>query len=218
MVLTELNVLLKSTDARVQQWTAAQRLYQYQLQSLDAQVLSLNQDGDTLAAAEKVLADTINHCSAETKNNIEAFLSLSLQQIFQNPLLKVELSQEVKRDRIETKILLHKGEIVGPPDKISGGGVQNVLGFLLRFLALRRMNLKPILILDEAFRNVSVNHLDTLCSFLKHLTKDHGLDILLVTHEPAFLRIADRIYQVSNTDEKGLVIINQESRLQEIPA
>jgi ABC-type thiamine transport system ATPase subunit len=176
------------------------------------QLVTLGSDVVNLAAAEKVLADTIAHCSAQTKANIEAFISLSLQQIFGDPALKVELLQEVKRDRVETRIIINDGDGTGPPAKVAGGGVQNVLGFLLRFLALRRMNLKPVLILDEAFRNVSANHLDTLCSFLKHLTEDHGLDILLVSHEPAFMRIADIFYEVNKSSSHGLVITSQSTK------
>ena len=204
----ELKDILRTTGERCLLWGSAQRLYTSQLQLLDAKVETLSQDSINLVAAEKVLSDTINHCSAETKNNIEAFLSLSLQQIFNNPDISIELSQEVKRDRIETQILLHDGLIIGPPSKIAGGGVQNVLGFLLRFLALRRMKLKPILILDEAFRNVSANHLESLCSFLQHLTQDHGLDILLVTHEPAFMKIANSVYEVSKIPSQGLKVIS----------
>jgi len=205
----ELNVseLIKLTGAKSAQWVSAHKIYQHQLDTLDEQISLLTQESATLASAEKVLSDIIAHCSAETKNNIEAFLSLSLQQIFNNPDIFIELLQEVKRDRVETQIILHEGDIVGPPAKISGGGVQNVLGFLLRFLALRRMHLKPLLILDEAFRNVSVNHLDALCSFLKHLTEDHNLSILLVTHEPSFMRIANSVYEVTKTASEGLRIL-----------
>jgi DNA repair exonuclease SbcCD ATPase subunit len=201
--------LLKKTQTQAIKWSSATALYKYQMEEADRQIVTMGADAVNLAAAEKVLMDTVSHCSAQTKANIEAFLSLSLQQIFKNPEIKIELLQEVKRDRVETRIVLHEGDVVGPPAKISGGGVQNVLGFLLRFLALRRMNLKPILILDEAFRNVSADHLDTLCSFLKHLTEDHGLDILLVTHEAAFMRIADNFYEVSKTASHGLAIVSQ---------
>lgn len=205
---TELKELIQKNAVKTLQWVSAQRLYQFQLQSLDDQVRTQTSEYTNLSLAEKVLADTIAHCSAETKNNIEAFLSLSLQKIFQNDEIRIELLQEVKRDRIETQVILHEGEISGPPSKIAGGGVQNVIGFLLRFLVLRRLSLKPILILDEAFRNVSANHLDALCSFLKHLTQDHGLSILLVTHEPAFMKIADAVYEVAKTPSQGLKIIN----------
>lgn len=207
MELVQVKELLDRTSGKAIQWSSAQRLYQHQLQSIDTQIVSHIDETTTLSAAEKVLSDTIAHCSAETKNNIEAFLSLSLQQIFQNPAIMIELLQEVKRDRVETQIMLHEGDIVGPPAKIAGGGVQNVLGFLLRFLALRRLKLKPILVLDEAFRNVSANHLETLCSFIQHLTTDHNLDILLVTHEPLFSRVANSIYEVAKTESQGLKIM-----------
>ncbi len=209
MNLSEIKELLGDTSIKTIKWTSTRSLYQHQLDTIEHRIIELGSDVENYNAAEKVLGDTIAHCSAQTKTNIEAFLSLSLQQIFDNTGLRIELLQEIKRDRVETKVILHEGEISGPPAKIAGGGVQNVLGFLLRFLALRRMNLKPVLILDEAFRNVSANHLDTLCSFIKHLTEEHGLDILLVTHEPAFMRIADLFYEVRKTASHGLTIVSQ---------
>lgn len=207
MDLSAIKELLKATDIKATQWATAQRFYAHQLKALSDQTVILTQEALNLAQAEKVLADTIAHCSAETKNNIEAFLSLSLQQIFNNPDITIELLQEVKRDRIETQIILHDSEGSGPPNRVSGGGIQNVLGFLLRFLALRRMKMKPLLILDEAFSNVSAQYIPTLCSFLQHLTHEHGLDIMLFTHNANFFKASDIAYVLEK--QRGSLIISQ---------
>ena len=204
--MLDLQDLIRSNSQKTLRWSAAAHFYTQQLQTMDSTISALGVEALNLSAAEKVFSDTIAFCSAETKASIEAFLSLSLQQIFDNPDVKIELLQEGKRDRVETKVILHEGSISGPPSRVAGGGMQNVIGFLIRFLALRRMNLQPIMVLDEAFRNVSANHLDRLCSFLLHLTKDHSLNILLVTHEPKFMTIANAVYEVRKTSE-GLKVL-----------
>lgn len=212
--MTELHDVLNYTAQGSYKWSAARNFYQQQLQAIDNQISGMGTEALNLAAAEKVLADTITHCSAETKASIEAFLSLSLQQIFGGSI-SIELLQEVKRDRVETKIVLHGEEAgekySGPPDEVSGGGIQNVISFLLRFLALRRMKLQPIMILDEAFRNVSVDHLPKVCSFLQHLTKEHSLDILAITHDPNLINSANRAYSLAKTNGELTIVSVQEA-------
>lgn len=200
---------LSETAAKTLVWTATRKQFQGRWQNLQTEIQHVTEESQTTATAQKVLEDLLQQCSGEAKVNLEKFLSFAMQKIFNKASLAIEIHQETKRDRTETKILLREGKIVGPPSKVAGGGYQNVIGFLLRFLALKKLNCQQILILDEAFRNVSTGHLDTLNSFLKHLAADHKIDILLVTHEEKFESSADRLYAVAKVDDV-LTITHQE--------
>ncbi len=77
-----------------------------------------------------------------------------------------------------------------------GGGLAAVVGFLLRLviLLLSRQRQDTVVFLDESFAHVSAEYLPRLIEFLKELVTKTGVQIILVTHEPAFAEIATNVY------------------------
>lgn len=189
-------------------WGQTRNIFVQQKDQLFAKLNGLEQERVTYQRAEAVLNDLLEHFSTESLRAVEEFLSVALKTIFPDQNITVKLLQEIKRDKIETRLIVDDGEGSGPPNRIAGGGPQNVIGFLIRFLIIQRYKLRPVMILDEAFRNVSEEYLENLCQFLKFLTDEYKMDILLVTHEPKFQKIAHKVYAVDKVDaHQGLKIV-----------
>lgn len=76
-----------------------------------------------------------------------------------------------------------------------GGGVAAIVGFLIQaVLVLLTPNLRPIIFLDESFRNVSEEYQAPLGEFIKELCERTGLQVVLVTHQPTIAEYADSHY------------------------
>lgn len=77
-----------------------------------------------------------------------------------------------------------------------GGGLAAVVGFLLRLviLLLSKHRQDTVIFLDETFAHVSAEYLPRLIEFLKELVTKTGVQIILVTHEPAFTEAATTGY------------------------
>ena len=78
-----------------------------------------------------------------------------------------------------------------------GGGLVNVASFLLRVLLLlsARPPLARLLVLDEAFANVSAEYLSAVVALLRRICDDGGFQLLLVTHRPELADAADVAYR-----------------------
>lgn len=83
-----------------------------------------------------------------------------------------------------------------------GGGLAATVGFLLRvvILLLNRQRGDTIVFLDETFAHVSAEYLPRLVEFLKELAAKTGIQIIMVTHEDAFLEAADTAYRFELTN------------------
>ena len=76
-----------------------------------------------------------------------------------------------------------------------------VAGFLIQaVLVLLTPNLRPVLFLDEAFAQVSADYEERLAEFISELVHKSPLQVLLVTHSPAYTQSADRMYRFSQVN------------------
>ena len=83
-------------------------------------------------------------------------------------------------------------------DSCVAGGILVVVGFLIQVFYVANLDLAKILFLDEALSNISTQYLPNFFSFVKELSVQIGLTVVLITHDTRFLEYADRIYKVAN--------------------
>jgi ABC-type thiamine transport system ATPase subunit len=77
-----------------------------------------------------------------------------------------------------------------------GGAVTTVQSVLLRIIVLLKRGLRPILIMDESLPAFDSTYVDNMGLFLKTICARLGIDILLVSHNPAMVEAADRAYRI----------------------
>lgn len=80
-----------------------------------------------------------------------------------------------------------------------GGGVADVVSFAVRVavLARYRPKLRRVLVADEPFKHVSAGYLPAVASMLRELSRNAGVQIIVVSHEPEIASAADRVYDVT---------------------
>ena len=142
-----------------------------------------------------VLDKAIQVISANGLGKVESIVSDGLNLVFDQDLqLVLERKEGAKGDSY--RLMVKQGDVVGPPMDTMGGGVVNVISFLLRVIMIQRFKLSKMIVLDESFSNVSEAHIPAVSEMLKSLCDDHGYTILLVTHQSKFTAYADRVYRV----------------------
>lgn len=118
-------------------------------------------------------------------NQIAGIVSLGLKTVFSEPY-NFKINFEKKRGRTEAQLIFERDGMELDPISAAGGGVIDVAAFTLRVacLSLSKPALRPILILDEPFKNVSKTkgYLDQIPLLLEKLAEEMGLQIIMVTH------------------------------------
>ncbi len=135
--------------------------------------------------ARVLIQDVAQAIQQKAHHQIAAVVSRGLQAIFDEPYI-FQINFEKKRGRTEAQLVFKRDEIEFDPITASGGGVIDIAAFTLRVacLALSRPAVRPVLILDEPFKNVSKanGYLDKIPEFLEGLSQDMGIQIIMVTH------------------------------------
>jgi hypothetical protein len=164
-----------------------------------AEIGRLTVRADYLDQISGLLNTYADQRQADVHTQVESVVSQGLRQVFGEDLALRLVTRAVGR-RTETDFVLVSGTgdavLETPILDARGGGVAAVAGFLINaVLVLLTPGMRPLLVLDEAFAQVSAEYEEPLADFIAELCARSGLQVVLVTHSPAYSGAADRQYR-----------------------
>ncbi len=190
--------------------------YEGQLQALLREIDAANerlatakQDSEELAQVLGVLQGLEAAWKKAFESALADIVSRGLSLVFGEPM-KVEIISEISRSASAVEFRLTTGDgneelstaIIGA----RGGSVVEVVSFLFRVLLVlsSRPPLRKIIVIDESFRMVADENIPALAQMIRHLVDRLGIQIVLVTHMPAFADAADVVYEVTSKTKRGI--------------
>lgn len=152
-----------------------------------------------------VLDRLIQAVAAQGVSRIETMVTRGLHLVF-GPDLSFQVEKKVGARGTQYNLQVVHGEVAGNPMTMMGGGVVNVVAFLLRIIMLKRFKLAKFLALDESFNNVSAEYLPKVSEMLRSLADDQGFKILAVTHQEILTDSATKAYLASVKRGKPVLV------------
>jgi len=164
---------------------------------------------------ENETARLLQLTSMETWNTaktlIEELVTRALRAIFIDRDYKFSIRHEIKRGVSAVDFaVIDNGMELNLADEV-GGGIVDVVSLVLRisFLVLYRPKMRQFLVLDEPTAHVGATYQGNVGKFLKQLTNEMGIQILLTTHSAELAAGADQVFNATNSD--GLCTIAEET-------
>lgn len=176
-------------------------------------------DKDTaLLAQEKELSEKVSSALAvaqivaeQTQTKLEFHISnlvsMALAAVWDNPYT-FQLRFTKRRDKTECDLVFIKNgketdDVLGS----AGGGVGDVASFALRLAVWSLNRSRNVQILDEPFKYVSLDLQERCSAMLKKLSKELGIQIIMVSHLPNLIGSADKVFSVELKD--GISIVKE---------
>lgn len=166
-------------------------------------------DGEYLEACEARahLQLVAKKTQQELEYHISDMVTKALAATFDDPYtFNVEFV--LRRDKTEAdRIWSLNGEQYQP----NGGGVRDVSAFALR-LSMWKLQGKgtPVLILDEPGKHCDKNLLVRFSALFAQVSKQLGIQIIMVSHAKELITSADRAFEVTKVDGVSQVTIQKE--------
>lgn len=87
-----------------------------------------------------------------------------------------------------------------------GGSLVEVVSFLLRVVVTLayQPKLRRVIVLDEAFKAVSEEFKPNLAALLRDIVDESGIQLIFVTHDPAYMEVADTVYEIEKKTPDAL--------------
>jgi DNA repair exonuclease SbcCD ATPase subunit len=161
----------------------------------EADIARLEERAGLYAKVAALLTTIGEERQESARKMFEDLATLALRDIFGEELsfrlLPGESGGQVTLEPVIRSV--HDGEVLETAVlDARGGGMVQVVAFVLRLvMVLLTPGVAKVLFLDETFRFVSESFTDRLGEFLRKVTDRQGMQITMITHDPAFAQYAD---------------------------
>jgi DNA repair exonuclease SbcCD ATPase subunit len=192
-------------------------------QLAEAAVARLLEETERCERTAKLFTTIGEQRQESAQHQFEEWVTRGLQAIFDEDL-SFRLVQSVRGNNAQVDFLLRSVYDV-PPDperqtygpvmvetpvmEARGGGMAVVVAFILRLvMLLQTPGARRVLFLDESFAHVSSGYEPRVAEFLKMVSENAGVQIVMITHSDAFSDLADVRYRLEL--EGGVTVVRQE--------
>jgi hypothetical protein len=186
--------------AKVERATALRQAARARKAAVEKDIKTLGDEAELLVLVSSLFRTLIDAEVTTSVQVVERLMTEGLQAVFPDQDLAVRAVVETKRGKISVELLTVQTQgdtvIEGLSSDAFGGAVSTVESVLLRILVMQRRGIRPLLLLDESLPAFDANYVINMGNFLSLLCERLGLDVLLVTHNPALVEAADRAYRV----------------------
>ena len=174
---------------------------------------------DTYTKGSLLFREASVNCQKQTNEKISNIITKLYQFVFENND-KVTITTDIKRNVPVASILIESEKdgtvITLDPVEEDGGGKLDIisLGLRLAGLLLFTPELNRVLILDEPLKNLSTeetsakSYRQRTAEFLKMVCKEYNIQIIMTTHDKAFVDVADKKFVVELGDDNYATIGN----------
>lgn len=136
---------------------------------------------------------------------VESLLTEGLKVVFDDQDLSVRADVDVQRGKVSVDFVTIQRQSDGTVTEglsreAFGGAVTTVQSVLLRLIVTLRRGLRPVVFLDETLPAFDGNYVHNMGTFLRTLCDRLGIDILLVSHNPAMVEAADHAYRIHKVE------------------
>lgn len=171
------------------------------LENLAAQQTAVRTRADLLKMALGIVQQLVDTVSAANIKRVEELVNSALKTIFFDLDLKFRIISEIKRNTVQNRIAIYHNDVEGNVNSF-GGGVLAVVALVLKVLFNLFAKRYPLIVLDESLSFLSEKYIANASKFLKELSREFHMPVLLVTHQPLFTDAADLIYEVAPTSAR----------------
>lgn len=147
--------------------------------------------------ARKLITIAAQDTQQNLNNYISKIVNLALNSVFIDPpVFSMQFIE--RRNKTECDILLNGDS--NTTESFAGGEL-DIVAFALRCAFLSMQTTRKVLILDETFKNLSVDYHEKCSNMIKTLSEKLDVQIILVSHIPGLIKAADKVFKLRRHNE-----------------
>ena len=168
------------------------------IQTTETELAKITNEKELIERANLALKQVRPLLSGSSIKDCEQLANSAISSIF-------GFDYTVEYDLESNRFVLNKGEYSTDLSEAEGGGIITVISFVFLIYLIVKLNKRRLIILDEAFTQISDAYFDKFIEFVNQLCTDLGFDILLVSHDARItVDSVQHAYLISNGESKKI--------------
>ena len=180
---------MKIYRKQINQLIQERNYYARQITEEETSLIEVSERITDVQTAQKLCQSVAETVQANAHKQIASVVTRCLEAIFGEDAYTFKIIFEQKRGKTEARLVFVRGDLEVDPLSAAGGGVVDVAAFALRLacLVLSRPKKRLFLCADEPFKMLSGDYSDKIRELLLTLSKELGLQLLMVTHNKSLV-------------------------------
>lgn len=194
---------------RLQELRGSKKQLEKQITEKDVQIAANKTKAEHIVKARWLLVEAAKATQGSVKEYLETMTTRLMQAAYDRPL-QFLVDYETKRNRSNCFLRVQDGdsEPTTPKDD-DGGGMVEIISTALRLemWSLQQPRSRNTIFLDEPLKNLG-RKIGLVSQMLRKIAVDLGLQLVIITHDPEVLQIADRSWVVEHNGKYSVVVQN----------
>lgn len=165
----------------------------------------LNAEKETLkrlVESEEYYKKAVDLIYEQSVGELNTTMNAALSYVFYDRNFKLNIELSDKRGK-SLVFNAYNGDALSSLKAGMGMGINCAISAILHLYFLNCKG-KKVLMLDEAYSNISVDYVDQFYDFFYKMVHKLGFRVILITHDPRFLKYGDKTYTINCGEVKCL--------------
>jgi ABC-type iron transport system FetAB ATPase subunit len=172
-------------------------LLRSQIQTEEAEIARLRYQADLQQKCAEVFKTWLEDSLRKNVDSMSQLVTTGLRHVVYDQNLTFRIRQEMKHNRLSMRFTVENEDdhVEADPMTNFGGGAVLVISLILRLAVMARMKMGNLIILDESMSALANHYVPSAGAFMRQLSEEMGVNILMVTHNEEFLNHAHTAYE-----------------------
>ena len=136
-----------------------------------------------------------------TRTFIESLVNDGIEYVIGDNSVSISIESSIKNNKVQYTInnIDNKNKIEGGIESF-GGGILAIISFIFRIVIMHISKMFPLIVIDENLTFVSHHYQERLSQFIKHISSQFNINVLMISHSPKLNTYADKIYEMKKVN------------------
>ena len=152
-------------------------------EKIQQDIRNINDENKILLELKEFLLTVSANYRDQLCNLFTSLVTEALSSIFERDIkFQINLYSYRKEPAIDISVIENNLEV--DPQKSCGGGLNDIISFVIKIIFIHLKKSSKIIILDEPLKFLSRDYIEQSSNFIRDISKRMNIQIILVSHKP----------------------------------
>ena len=164
----------------------------------------INKETDSLLELKDFLMSVSANYRDQLCNLFTSLVTEALTSIFEKDIrFNIKLYSYRNEPAIDVSVIENNLEV--DPQKSCGGGLNDIISFVIKIIFIYLKKSSRIIILDEPLKFLSRDYIEQSSNFIRDISKRMNIQIILVSHKPDLELSCDKLINIEKNENRSII-------------
>ena len=173
-------------------------------EKIQQDIKKINDNNKILLELKEFLLTVSANYRDQLCNLFASLVTEALSSIFEKDIrFKINLYSYRNEPAIDISVIEDELEI--DPQKSCGGGLNDIISFVIKIIFIHLKKSSKIIILDEPLKFLSRDYIEQSSNFIRDISKRMNIQIILVSHKPDLEISCDKLINIEKNENRSII-------------